>query len=387
MPTPLRIVSVLLAIALLGNQAFADEAHRLERLALTARLHPKQAEAAVRQIAESLQSAAGDKDNLQRRQGQYQNALLLLCDHDVIGSLSIEAREAVDDAIEAAIGFDEIRAGGWDRLAYVYGFFNHDVTPQQIEAIAKGWRNMTEAQRQRMYPPYPHLIDAVCKPLTVAGLADDEQTDRALRVAIPLLKEHAMGKPKPGRAFHPPTHAALNLGAAYNRWHDDPTHGPLIRELLGDRQQFEQLLTGRLIGAQPADSLDRVAVGFYAYTGRYFANTLARLDARSAVPTLRRSLEVYRDKGVRGSTVRYTQRALVALGDAEQRRQLEAKLVANPQDQSVVRQLVWLCRNGRGETVQYAQGLLAKSLGCEPAEALNTHFARRLAALGGPLPE
>lgn len=365
----------------------ADDAQRLERLALTARLHPDQAEAAVRQIATSLKTAAADRAELRRRQGAYQKALLLLCDHDVIATLSPESREAVDEAIESVIGPGEIRSGGWDRLAYVYGFFNHDVTPQQIESVAEGWRTMPEATRKRMYPPYPHLVDAVCKPLTVAGLADDEQTARALRVAIPLLKEMALGEPKPGRAFHPPTHAALNLGAIYARWRDDPTHGPLVRELLGEREAFEMMLAGRLIGAQPADRLDRTAVGFFAYTGRYFANTLARLDARSAVPTLRRSLAVYQAKGVRGATIRYTRRALVALGDPALRQELETKLAANPQDPASVAQLVWLCRNGRGETVRYAQNLLAQSLNCDPDRALRVSFERRLQALGGPLTE
>ncbi len=379
------MVLICMAVAAFARPAAAADAAQLERLALGARLQPAQRDALVQQIAAHLQAASANKAQLRRQQNGYARALLLVCDHDVIGTLSPATREAVDDAIESAIGLDDIRSGGWDRLAYVYGFFNHDVTPEQIERIAQGWRDMTEAQRRRVYPTYPHLIDAMCKPLSVSGLGDDAQTDRALRTTIPLLKEMALGEPRPGRAFHPPTHAALVLGELYARWCDDATHGPLVRRLLGEREAFAKMLADRLIGAQPANQLDRTAVGFYAYTGRYFANTLARLDARSAAPVLRRSLALYEEKGAGGSTVAYTRRALVALGDAGLRDELETKLAADPRDPASVELLVWLCRNGRGETAVYGRKLLAQALGCEPAAALKVYFERRLSALGGPV--
>lgn len=377
--TTLIILAVAGALDVIGEDHTPD-AGRIERLGLTARIDPSLRDRAIQQIAIRLKEMAdADKSRAQQMQSAFQEALLLVCDRDVIGTLSNETIEAVDDAIESTMSLDDLARGGWDRLGYVYGFFNHDVTVKEIKRVADGWDAIPEDQREPHYPQYVHLIDAVCKPLSIDGLQSDQETSAALAIALPLLKSMLLQKPKPGRAFHPPSHAALILGPLYERWERSEKHRLQLLEYLGDRQEFVALMLGQLVGARNdrMDLTDR-DYAFYAYTGRYLANALARLNARAALPALQHSLDVYQAKGVAASTTDYTRRSLIALGDESERTQLEQ---GTPDH--VISIAVWLARNGQGETAAYGRRLLGDVLRCDPGEAIERHFRGRLATLGG----
>lgn len=158
-----------------------------------------------------------------------------------------------------------------------------------------------------------------------------------------------MAEAERGYAFHPPSHAVIVIAPIYDRWAD--SGGPedeVVRELLGTREDFVELLMSRVVGgvASPND-LPRFHYDFYAYDGAYFANAFARMDARESVDVLKRSLEVYAKKNGYSSVMGYTRRALVALGDKEVRTALESAL-SSANNSNAVDTLVWLCRDARG---------------------------------------
>jgi hypothetical protein len=208
-------------------------------------------------------------------------------------------------------------------------------------------------------------------------LADAASTRDALAVAVPMLKEMLTQPPLPGRAFHPPSHAALILVPLYGRW-TEGHESEIVREYLGDRDTFGKLLADQLVAARRSSTpIEDFEKSFYAYTGRYLANALARFDARSAVPALKTSLEAYRAWGGQAATVAYTERALVALGDADARSGFEAQLADPAQRDAALATLVWLCRNGQGETLRYASTLLGTALEVDATQALDTWFLRQ----------
>ncbi len=358
-------------------------ATEIRRLGLRARLYPEERDPAVQKLAGAIAVLSqSDRKLLEDLQKDFQEALLLVCDPDVYDTLSMETIHAVDDALEQAFTMDDInRDTTWEPLIYVYGFFNRDTSAAEIARVRDRWVAVPEEEREPYYPTYPHVIDAVTKPLAMGPLFNPEETGRALSVAVPMLRSMLVQSPLPGRAFHPPSHAALVLGPLYDRWAEDPALAVHVRTWLGSRAKCAALMAGQLVGSLPDRSgLQPFEYTFYAYTGRYLANALARFDAGEAVPALRESLAVYRAQGSSDATIAYTRRALVALGDETERAEFEESL-ASDDNVAAVSTLVWLCRNGGGEARAYASGLLGKELNVAPEKALQTWFERQLAAL------
>lgn len=355
----------------------------IQRLGLRARVHPKERDADIQQLAHSIATLSQtDRKQLQDVQKEFQEALLLVCDPGVYDTLSMDTLHAVDDALEQAFTMDDInRDTTWEPLIYVYGYFNRDASAKEIARVRDRWEAIPEEDRGPYYPTYPHVIDAVTKPLTMGPLFNPEETGRALDVAVPMLRDMLLQPPLPGRAYHPPSHAALVLGPLYDRWAEDPALSVHVRSRLGDREAFTALLAGQLVGSLPDRSiLEPYAYDFYAYTGRYIANALARFNGREALPALQESLAVYLAQGSKDASIAYTRRALVALGDETERASLE-KTLASDDNAAAVATLVWLCRNGRDETVTYASRLLGKHLNVPPDRALQTWFEHQLTAL------
>jgi hypothetical protein len=381
-----RLMIVLLAASAtaFGNyaQSTADlplDANAIRVLGLRARLFPEERDAAVQRLAKSIAVlSASDTGRLRDLQGDFQEALLLVCDPGIYETLSPGSIEAVDAAIEGAVTMDDIkRDTDWEPLIYVYGFFNRDTNAGEIIKIQDQWVSMPATTREPYYPTYPHAIDAVTKPLSMGPLFDPQETARALDVSASLLRSMLMQQPLPGRGFHIPSHAVLVLGPLYDRWDDDIEYGPRVKQRLGDRDKFEALMAGQLVGAHPnCADLEEFAYDFYAYSGRYLANGLARLDARVAVPALRQSLEIYRARNAPDATIAYTERALAALGDATEQSKLEAAVAAG--DDDAISTVVWICKNAQGEGKVYGCGLLGEHLGVPADQALDAWFRTEL---------
>jgi hypothetical protein len=355
------------------------DANAIRVLGLRARLFPEERDAAVQRLAKSIAVlSASDTGTLRDRQGDFQEALLLVCDPGIYETLSPGSIEAVDAAIEGAVTMNDIqRDTDWEPLIYVYGFFNRDTNAEEIIKTFNQWEAMPAGEREPYYPTYPHAIDAVTKPLSMGPLFDPQETARALDVSASLLRSMLMQQPLPGRGFHVPSHAALVLGPLYDRWDDDIEYGPRVKQRLGDRDKFEALMAGQLVGAHPnCAGLEEFAYDFYSYTGRYFANGLARLDARVAVPALRQSLEIYRARNAPDATIAYTQRALAALGDASERAKLEAAFAAG--DEKAISAAAWICRNAQGEGKVFGCELLGEHLSVPADQALDAWFRRQL---------
>jgi len=362
-----------------GGPDPVTDSNAIRTLGLRARLYPEERDAAVQRLARSIAiMSTGDKAGLKERQRDFQEALLLVCDPEIYETLSTAAIEAVDNALESAFTMTDIkRDTDWEPLIYVYGFFNRDTNVQELIEIHDQWIAIPVEEREPYYPTYPHAVDAVTKPLSMGPLFNPMDTGPALDVAVPQLRAMLLQPPIPGRGFHVPSHAALVLGPLYERWADDPEHRTRVTAYLGVRDEFEALMAGQLIGSLPDTSdLEDFAFGFYAYSGRYIANALVRLDSGLAVPALRQSLEVYRAHDAPGATIAYTRRALVALGDEAERKAFEESLAAG--DESAVATLVWLCRNARAEGEEYASTLLGKELGVPAGEALDAWFKQQL---------
>lgn len=348
------------------------------QLGLEARLDPAVRDARVQAIATLLRNLPAEQ--LHEFQEDIQFALLLQCDPEIYDTLAPETIAAVDQGLEALFSLEEVeRSNHWEPLIYVYGFFNRDVTPDAIRDIIGAWDRLSDAEKAPRYPTYIHVIDAVTKPLSMGPLADAAMTREAMGIVVPALKAQFLLPPAPGTAFHPPSHACLVLGPLFERWYRDTDHGALVREHLGNRTEFEALMVSQLPGAPgrvtPLPELD---YGYYAYIGSYLANALARMDARSAVPALRRSLAIYEAHGARGRVVAYTQRALLALADPEARAAFAAQLTDPAKREEHVATAVWLARNGQGETAVYGREKLGELLQCPPADALTNYFTMEL---------
>lgn len=368
-----------------GGEAVVRDADAIRILGLRARVHAEERDAAVQRLAESIAVlSASEKETLRALQNDFQEALLLVCDSGIYETLSTGTIAGVDSAIESVVSIDDIaRDTAWEPLIYVYGFFNRDTNAGEIVKIQQQWAAMGPEERESSYPTYPHAIDAVTKPLSMGPLFDPQETAHALQVGTALLRAMVLQAPLPGRGFHVPSHAALVLGPLYERWEDDVADGARVRQHLGSRDELEMLLAGQLVGAQPNyDGLEDYAYDFYAYSGRYLANGLARLDARGAVPALRQSLEVYRDHGAPEPTIAYTERALAVLGEPLERSKLEGAIAAG--DADAWDTVVWMCRNAQNEGRDYACALLGERLGVPPDEALNAWFREQLAEAEAP---
>ncbi|MBI1389031.1 MAG: hypothetical protein GC154_11340 [bacterium] len=367
--------SLMMAPASLLLAAVPLKVDELRKLALQARLDDAGRNGIALRMAALIEEA--DTASVKHEQRAVQESLLLLCDRDVYDTLQPSAIRAIDVALESHFSLDEIsRDVRIDPVAYVYGYFNRDVTVDQIVQAGDLWRSLSLEERAPRYPAYIHLIDAVCKPLSMGMLDDGEDATRqALEYVTPLLKEMISQPPRPGTAFHEPTHPALILGPLYERWIDHPRLGGVMKRLIGGRDDLIEFLTGRLVSRQPDPlKFDKTEQQFFAYTGRYFANVLARLNARSAVDALRGSIEVYRKTGADAVTIHYTEGALIALGDESLRKRFEETTERNDK----IETLVWLIRNGKGETVEYASRLLGAELQCPPRQALRRYFQNRL---------
>jgi len=366
-------------MAFLGSgSAGAIESAQIRKLGLEARLHPELRDARMRELAARMTELG--PDGVHPLQGDFQYALLLQCDPEIYDSLAPETIEAVDTALEGLFSLDDIdRDNHWEPLVYAYGFFNRDVTLESIQRVITKWEEFSDEEKAPRYPTYIHVIDAVCKPVSMGLVGDRATTGAVLGLVVPALKEQFLMPPMPGTAFHPPSHACLVLGPLYERWIDDPDFGPILRDHLGDRAAFEMLLASQLPGARdPEVTLSHTDYGFYAYIGSYLANTLARLNARSAVPALKRSMVVYTDHGAKGRVLAYTNRALLALGAEDERVVFEAQLNDPEQRDASVETLAWLARNGQGETRHFAEVHLGALLRCAPENALTEYFTQSL---------
>lgn len=376
-------ITVIALLTVAHASAWAQEeptAEAIQHLGLDARLDTGNRDAHVQALAGIIAQLAGaDPARLHGLQRDVQEALLLVCDPPIFDTLSRETVEAVDHALEQVITLDEVsRSTRWEPLIYAYGFFNHDTSAEEIRRVWDVWVGMSDAERELAFPTYPHTIDAVCKPLSMGPLAPPADTREALAVALPALKALLLQVPAPGRAYHIPSHAALVLGPLHDRWAGTELAGDLIEQHLGNREEFAALLAGQLAGARPDRAeLSEVEFGFYAYSGRYIANGLARFNERSIVLVLRASLEVYEARGGDATVLAYTRRALAALGDSTERAALESALENG--DNNAIPTLVWLCRNGQGETLDYAERLLGMALGCPPDQTLATWFREQQA--------
>lgn len=386
--TEIALLLLVTALCMTGASAqpedVVQEATAIRALGLRARLYPEERDASVQRLAKSMAVlGASEKGRLQELQRDFQEALLLVCDPGIYETLATGTIEAVDTAIESVVTMEDIkRDTDWEPLIYVYGFFNRDTNAGEIVRIQDQWVSIPADEREPYYPTYPHAIDAVTKPLSMGPLFDPQETTQALNVATLLLRAMLLQPPLPGRGFHVPSHAALVLGPLYERWENDPRLGVHVKQHLGTRDELEALMAGQLVGAQPdLANLDDDAFSFYAYTGRYLANGLARLDARVAVPALRQSLEIYRAHDAPETTIAYTERALAVLGDAEARARLEKALAAGEEDALLT--VVWICRNAQGESSAYGCALLGEQMSVPADAALEVWFRRELAEIEG----
>ena len=355
----------------------------VREMGIMARLDPEKRDQFIVEIAATLEDL-GEKDEngLRSIQGAFQYALLLSCDRGIYETLQPETIEAVDNALETIFAIEDInRDLRWEPLVYAYGFFNRDLTIDEIAKVRNAIDALSDDARQRMHPIYPHTFDAMAKPLSMGPLTDASQTVEALKIIVPMLKDVVMEEAKPGRAFHPPSHAILVIAPLYDRWADAKgPEGDLVRELLGTRAEFVAMLISRLVGGVPTPKdLPQFHYAFYAFDGQYFANALARIDAREAVDALKLSLEVYRENITHPSLISYTQRALVTLGDRNARAALE-KSLSSTNNERAVDTLVWICRNAQGEGKAYAEKTLAKQLNCKPEQALDSYLSKQLQA-------
>lgn len=350
----------------------------IRALGLSARLDPAHRDARLQEIAGIMEQLP--RERVLALQGDFQYALMLHVDEGIYDSLSPETIEAIDNALERCFTLDDIaRDNTWEPLIYTYGFFNRDVSAGTIQEVLYEWSELPEEEKAPRYPTAIHVIDAVCKPVSMGPIGDEATTGSILSIVVPAMKAQFLDEPKPGTAFHPPSHACLVLVPLYLRWAEHPVHGALIREHLGSRAEFEELLVSRLIGGLPDGVPEsHMLYGYYGYIGAYLANALARLDARAAVPALRRSLQVYEERGKQGRASAYTRRALIALGDEASRAVLESQLKENPKADTVIDTAVWLARNGRGEARSYGEALLGKALGVDPEAALSAILEQSL---------
>jgi len=379
----LGVVMVLGGIFPSWGTAEAVTGAQIRVLGLEARLDPTIRDGRIGQLTAHM--AAMDVEAIHAIQGDIQYALMLVADPEIYDTLSPRSIESVDAQLERLFDLEAIdRDNHWEPLVYAYGFFNRDVTLETIQEVVDRWEALSDAEKAPRFPTYIHVIDAVTKPVSMGLIGDVQNTGAVLEIVVPLLKSQFLQPPAPGTAFHPPSHACLVLGPLYDRWIDHPELGAIIRKHLGTRPDFEAMLASQLPGGLPSGPPpSHMTYGYYAYIGSYLANTLARLDARSAVPALKRSITIYTEHQAKGRTLAYTRRALLALGDPEARSVFHTMAGGLEKREEAIELAVWCARNGRNETRQFGLKYLGHLLQCAPEVALDTYFQREADALNG----
>jgi len=238
---------------------------------------------------------------------------------------------------------------------------------------------MSASERDPVYPSFVHLGDRVAKPVSVMRSREPEAMAELLAESIDLLLLFLDQPIAPGRAYHPPTHAAMVLGPLLDRFGDDPVHGALVHDRLGKRDDFIEHLIAMLPGAQadPA-GMDEVEYIWRRYVGTFLANVLVRLDARAALPELRATLDLWQARGATEPAIAGTTRALAGLGELGAREELLASDEPKP--------LLWLARYGTGEGQQWARRSLRPLLPGAPEDPLRAMWqatlVERLTELG-----
>lgn len=354
----------------------SPDGNALRALGVEARLDPTVRDARLQELARHLQELP--REEVLTRQNDFQYALMLNTDPEIYDTLAPETIEAIDNSLEGLFTFEDIdRDNLWEPLIYVYGFYNRDVTIAEIAQVLEKWESLSDSEKGPRYPTYIHVIDAVCKPISMGPMGDDDATREMLTLVLPALKTQFLQPPAPGTAFHPPSHACLILGPLYERWVDHEDYAALIEEHLGTRAEFEGMLASQLPGGlSTGPPPSHMAYGYYAYIGGYLANTLARLDARSAVLPLKHSLEIYEKQNEQGRAVAYTRRALLALGEPKSREAFEIRCSDPAQVDDCIKTAAWLARNGKNETRAYGKNVLRRLLDCPPEKALETWLRR-----------
>lgn len=139
--TGLIVYARLIASGLISSaQESASELGMIERevrtLGIRARLEPDNRDRHLTELAATLKAlAVEDEKALRMIERAFQYALLLSCDRDICDTLMPDTIEALDDALERLFTIEDINFDHrWEDLLYVYGFFNRDVT---VEEIAK----------------------------------------------------------------------------------------------------------------------------------------------------------------------------------------------------------------------------------------------------------
>lgn len=321
-----------------------------------------------------------DRDKLKKLQEAFQESLLQFTGDKIISDLDRMWVEEIDNALEAVFTLDDIRKGyEWNSLVYVYGYFNHDITVKEIQDIANEWYHMPEEEKAKQFPTYIHLIDAVVKPLAYWEQPVLSETLDRLEVGVSLLANILKQEPAPGTAFHAPSHGLIISAAMYNRFQNKTMYSSRLTKNIGVKAVYGELLNSLSIGAHPdPGSIEKDLYRFYMVREYYAANALARLNWRFNGVTsdiLRKSLEIYEKQGGAEKTIHAVHRCMVALKDANARKEFESNLDNRIED------LVWIINNGKDEAVDYATIMLAKAMNCPVDKAVELYYKQIISDL------
>lgn len=321
-----------------------------------------------------------DRDKLKTMQQAFQDALMQFTFLEDFIKINRNSIEEVDNALESIFTLEDIKNGyEWNSLAYVYGYFNHDVTAEEIQQVSDGWDQLSEEEKAKQFPTYVHLIDAVVKPLAYWEQPSKREMLNALDAGVPLLKKLLTQEPAPGTAFHAPSHALIILGDMYMRWEqnskyweNDSMYIARPTRYIGAKQVFAQQLNSMCIGSvENPDSLSKDEYRFYAVREYYLANTLARINWRFNGVTsdiLRKSLSVYEKQGGAEKTIHAIKRCMASLKDKEIREEFSRNSIDHVED------YMWIIRNGKLEAVTYGTKMLAGLIGCPVDKAVELYY-------------
>ncbi len=379
--------SAQVSIGVMDATAIAKAAtpESIKLIGYRARITPQVRDDSLHQIARYIKALNEvDRGKLKSMQKTFQEALLLFTDFEVLFRHDMEKEllhrgsiEAVDDALESVFTLEDIRSGyEWNDLAYVYGFFNHDVPVDDIKRVREGWETMPEEERAKQYPTYIHLIDAVVKPLAYWEKDSRREMNTALEEALPLLHDMLFMEPKPGRAFHAPSHAALITAPMYIRWFHEAGYNSRLTRTIGAKTIYGAKLIDLLLGHHPnPEEMKPDEYKFYTVREYYLANALARLNWRYNGKTserLHKSLEVFQQRGDAERTIHAVERCMAALKDKDIREKWEKDPLQYVDD------YVWIIRNGKQEAVTYATNMLASVMGCPVDKAFELYYKQKI---------
>jgi hypothetical protein len=373
-----QINSSILDATALANDTTPET---LKIMGYESRIEPSVRADRLHEIALRLQALNQvDRDKLKKIQGAFQEALMQFTDLDVIITLDLRSVEEIDNALESIFTLDDIRNGyEWNSLAYVYGYFNHDVTLEEIKTVSNGWDELSDEEKAKQFPTYIHAIDAVVKPLAYWEQPSRREMINCLDAAVPLLNKILNQEPASGTAFHAPSHAMLILGDMYMRWEQgtkfwegDSMYIARPTRYIGAKQAFGKLLNSMCIGSlENPDSLCKDEYRFYAVREYYIANTLARINWRFngvSAEIMKKSLAIYEKQGGAEKTIHAIKRCMIALHDNETRETFAEKPMDHVED------FVWIIRNGKLEAVTYAETMLAHEIGCPVDKAMEFYY-------------